>query len=96
MSTNQIPFKTEIVQVTNNLSIQFLYVPEDSRVTKFEMEGHEIFFIGRLKQFNRIKYLKKWRNKYGDLVKLFTKALSNRGWNFTEFPNPVAFFLLES
>jgi hypothetical protein len=95
MTASTIPFKTEIVQVTDNLCIQFIYVPEDHRVSNLEVEGHETCFIGRLNQFNRIKLLQNWKNHHGDLERIFTAVLSSRGWDFNEFPNPGAFFLLK-
>lgn len=83
--------KMEIVSIDEKLSIHFLYVPEGYIISKLTFEDHKTQVIGRLKQFNRVKLLKTWKKDNGDLVKLFTEVLSNRGWDFSQFPNPVAY-----
>ena len=83
--------KMEIVSIDEKLSIHFLYVPEGYVISKLTFESHKTQVIGRLKQFNRVKLLKTWKKDNGDLVKLFTEVLSKRGWDFGQYPNPVAY-----
>lgn len=83
--------KMEIVSIDDKLSIHFLYVPEGYDITKLTFEYHKTQVIGRLKQFNRVKLLQNWKQNNGDLVKIFTEILQKRGWDFSQFPNPVAY-----
>lgn len=83
--------KIEIISINTTLSIHFIYVPEDYSISKLNLENHKTKVIGRLKQFNRVELLSTWKKDNGNLVELFTKLLEKRGWDFKEFPNPIAY-----
>ena len=93
VSHSNFPSETKmaIVSIDDNLSIHFLYVPEGYNITKLTFEHHKTQVIGRLKQFNRVKLLQNWKQNNGDLVKIFTEILQKRGWDFNQYPNPVAY-----
>lgn len=88
---NTIETKIEVITITDEVTIHFLYVPEGYKFKKIVMEHHRTKLIGKLKQFNRIKLLASWKKENGDLVKLFSEALEKRGWDFKKFPNPTAY-----
>jgi hypothetical protein len=88
--TTNIPFNAEIVSINDKFFIYFLSIPNDYEISNFKVEHHKTHIIGRLNQFNRIKVLKNWKKEYGCLVKLFKEVLEKRGWDFREYPNPVA------
>jgi hypothetical protein len=90
-NNNSIKTKMEIISINDKLSIHFLYVPKDYDITKLTFEQHKTRIIGRLNQFNRIKILECWKKDNVNLVKIFTRILQKRGWNFDLFPNPVAY-----
>ena len=89
--SNSIDTKIEIVSINEKLSIHFLYVPDGYVVSKLSLSEHKTEVLGRLKQFNKLKYLKSWRKENENLVKIFTEVLEKRGWDFVQFPNPVAY-----
>ncbi len=89
--SNSIDTKVEIVEIDERVAIHFVYVPEGYNISKLSLADHETKVIGRLKQFNRIKLLQKWRKDNGNLVETFTKILEKRGWDFNQFPNPIAY-----
>ena len=66
-------------------------MPDGYVVSKLSLSEHKTEVLGRLKQFNKLKYLKSWRKENGNLVKIFTEVLEKRGWDFVQFPNPVAY-----
>lgn len=90
MSDN-LETKLEIIQISDVISIHFLYIPEGYTFKKITMDNHKTKLIGKLKQFNRLKLLSNWKEANGDLVKLFTEALEKKGWDFKKFPNPTAY-----
>ena len=88
---SEIKTRIEVVSISEEVSIHFLYVPEGYKFKKIVMEHHKTKLIGKLKQFNRIKILSVWKKDNRDLVKLFTDVLEKKGWDFKEFPNPTAY-----
>ncbi len=89
--SNSIDTKVEIIEIDERFSIYFVYVPEGYNISKLSLSDHEAKVIGRLKQFNRIKMLEKWKKDNGNLVQVFTNILEKRGWDFNQFPNPIAY-----
>lgn len=83
--------KMEIFSIDDKLSIHFLNVPEGYNISKLNFEHHKTQVIGRLKQFNNVKLLHSWKKDNGDLVKIFADMLEKRGWDFSQYPNPVAY-----
>jgi hypothetical protein len=83
--------KIEIVSINDKISIHFMHVPEGFNIMNLTYEHHQTKVIGKLKQFNRVKLLEKWKENNGNLVEIFTGILRERGWDFNKFPNPVAY-----
>lgn len=84
-----IESKIEIISVDEKVSIHFIHVPDDYKVKKFDLSEHKTQVIGRLKQFNKYKIISSWKEGNKDLVKFFTQLLSERGWDFEKYPNPI-------
>lgn len=89
--SNSMESKIEIVGISKELSIHFIHVPDGYSISKLNLSDHKTEVLGRLNQFNRLKYLKKWKEENGNLVHLFTNVLKSKGWDFEKFPNPVAY-----
>ena len=82
--------KLELVEISNGVIFQFIYIPKGYILKSFTLENHKTHYLGRLNSFNRIKLLDKLKKDNGCLVLAFTKLLKTRGWDFDKFPNPVA------
>lgn len=87
--------KVEIIELTPEFGIHFIYVPDGYNVSSYSVTEHETKIIGRLKQFNRIKLIKTWKQDHSDLVGMFTELLIKRGWDFETYPNPIAFGVIQ-
>lgn len=88
--SNDIDTKMEIVEIDEKFSVHFIYVPEGYNITSHTITEHKTQVIGRLKQFNRLKCIASWKQDHKDLVAFFTQILEKRGWDFRQFPNPIA------
>ena len=89
--SDSIDTKIEIVSINEKLSLHFLHVPDGYVVSKLSLSEHKTEVLGRLKQFNKLKHLKSWRKENENLVEIFTEVLEKRGWDFVQFPNPIAY-----
>lgn len=83
--------KIAIVNIGDNLSIYFMYIPDGYGITEVNSETQKTQIIGKLKQFNKLKILKPQKLDNGDLVKLFTDVLIQKGQDFNKYPNPTAY-----
>ena len=83
--------KIEVITINDNLVFQFFYIPEGFQVSECNLEGFRTEKIGRLNSFNRLKIFRKNRANGEDMVKGFTELLSKKGWDFSKFPNPIAY-----
>lgn len=81
----------EIVSITKELSLHFVFIPDGYELKKFELSEHSTKKISRLKDLNRVKMLNHWKKENGCLVKAFEEILKRRNWNFDKFPNPMVF-----
>lgn len=79
------------IKINNKAWMFFIYAPKGFKISKLDIECHDCYVLGRLSQFNRLKALRTWREELGDLVKLFTSALTQKGWDFNKYPNPIGF-----
>ena len=80
----------QLIEITPKLIFMFIYVPDGYAVTGLLMEGHTGKKLGKLNSFNRIKLMSHWKEESGCLVKVFTKILLKKGWDFNKHPNPTA------
>jgi hypothetical protein len=92
----EIKTYVEIIGISKEFAIKFIYVPNGYSITKFNFEGHRMDKIGKLNSFNRLKILKSWRQKNNNLVKLFTELLLKKDWDFIKYPNPMAFLICDN
>ena len=83
--------KIEVITINDNLVFQFFHIPVGFHIKKVGLDGFKTQKIGRLKSFNRLKLFKKNRIKGEDVVKGFTELLTKKGWDFSKFPNPMAY-----
>lgn len=83
--------KYEIIAVNDDLSLHFIYVPEGYELSKVDLSEHETKKLSRLKNLNRVKMLKHWKDQNGCLVEFFKKVLISKGWDFKSFPDPTVF-----
>ena len=83
--------KIEVITINDNLIFHFFYIPDEFSVKEVNLDGFKTQKIGRLKSFNRLKLFKKHSAKGEDVVKGFTELLTQKGWDFSKFPNPIAY-----
>lgn len=88
--SNEIDTRMEIVEIDEKFSVHFIYVPDGYNITSHKISEHKTQVIGRLKQFNRLKCISTWKQDHKDLVAFFSEILEKRGWDFRQFPNPIA------
>lgn len=88
---NSLETKYEIISINENISIHFIYVPKGYEIKKNDLEGFETKKLSRLKDLNRVRLIKHWKENNSCLVKFFTEVLNKKGWDFNKFPNPTAF-----
>ena len=81
----------ELIELSSTSFILFSSIPDGYNVTGSTLENHIFQRLGKLKSFNRIKVLEKWRSQHGDIYKIFKDALISRNWDFEKYPNPDAF-----
>lgn len=82
--------KIEIINITKDLSIHFVYIPDGYKMNRYILENHKIYRIGKLSFFNKSKKLEYLRKHKPDLVNFFTEELKKKGWDFNLYPDPTA------
>jgi len=81
--------KIELINISDDVMLVFLYVPKGYKQTKFTLTRYETKCIGHLNSFNRIKILSHLKKENKCLVSEFRKVLMSRGWDFAIYPNPT-------
>jgi len=89
MDAVNLEAKIELIEISDGVIFQFVYIPKGYKLKKCTLENHKVHYLGKLNSFNRIKLMEKWRKDNGCLVAAFTKLLKQKGWDFDKFPNPV-------